>query len=61
MVYTPNEYAIIIGIDVDQKSFSFTVKNHDTMNNSHKIPASPENLCQHIRNSYNNKKGYLRL
>jgi transposase len=56
MVYSPNEYDIFIGIDVDQKSFSFNVKNHDTMNNSHKIPASPENLYQHIRNRYNNKR-----
>jgi transposase len=56
MVYTPNEYDIFIGIDVDQKSFSFTVKNHNTMNNSHKIPASPENLYQYIHNRYNNSK-----
>lgn len=61
MVYTPQEYDIFIGIDVDQKSFAFTVKNHDTMNNSYKIPASPENLYQHIHNRYNNKKGYLRI
>lgn len=56
MVYTPQEYDIFIGIDVDQKSFAFTVKNHDTMNNSYKIPASPENLYQHIHNRYNNKR-----
>ena len=56
MVYVPKEFDIFIGIDVDQKSFSFTVKNHDTMNNSYKIPASPENLYQHIRNRYNTKR-----
>lgn len=56
MVYSPNEYDIFIGIDVDQKSFSFTVKNHDTMSNSYKIPANPENLYQHIRNRYNNQR-----
>ncbi len=56
MVYTPSAYDIFIGIDVDQKSFAFTVKNHDTMNNSYKIPASPENLYQYIRNRYNAKR-----
>ena len=34
MVYSPNEYDIFIGIDVDQKSFSFTGKNHDTFRKS---------------------------
>jgi|GEM_PF-3128495 len=56
MIYSPNEYDIFIGINVDQKSFSFTVKNHDTMSNSYKIPANPENLYQHIRNRYNNQR-----
>jgi len=56
MVYTPQEYDIFIGIDVDAKSFSFTVKNHSTMNNAYKIPANPENLYQHIRNRHNNQK-----
>jgi transposase len=56
MLYSPNEFDVFIGIDVDQKSFAFTVKNHDTMSNSYKIPASPENLYQHIRNRYNTKR-----
>ncbi len=56
MAYSPKEYDIFIGIDVDKKSFSFTVKDHETMNRSHKIPASPENLYHHIKNLYNNKK-----
>jgi len=56
MPYTPQEYDIFIGIDVDAKSFSFTVKNHSTMNNAYKIPASPENLYQHIHNRYNNQR-----
>ena len=56
MVYSPTEYDIFIGIDVDQKSFSFTAKNHDNISRSHKIPADPENLYQFIRNMYNNKR-----
>lgn len=56
MAYNAKEFDIFIGIDVDQKSFAFTVKDHNTMMRSHKIPARPENLYQHIRHSYNNKK-----
>ncbi len=41
MVYNTQDYDIFIGIDVDQKSFSFTVKDHGQMNRSHRIPADP--------------------
>ena len=56
MAYDPKDFDIFIGIDVDQKSFVFTVKDHNQMKRSYKIPASPENLYHHIRNSYNNKR-----
>lgn len=56
MVYNPQEFDIFIGVDVDQKSFAFTVKDHTQMLRSHKIPANPENLYQYIRNAYNNQK-----
>ena len=56
MVYNSQDYDIFIGIDVDRKSFSFTVKDHGQMNRSHRIPADPENLYRHIENTYNGKK-----
>lgn len=56
MAYVQSNYDIFIGIDVDQKSFAFTVKDQNQMNRSHKVPANPENLYQHIRNVYNNKR-----
>ncbi len=56
MSYNQNEYDIFIGIDVDQKSFAFTVKDHNQMNRSHKIPANAENFYQHIRHTYTNKR-----
>ncbi|MDD5477603.1 MAG: hypothetical protein PHG87_05350 [Candidatus Omnitrophica bacterium] len=56
MAYNSQDYDIFIGIDVDQKSFSFTVKDHEQMNRSHRIPADPENLYRHIENTYNGKR-----
>lgn len=56
MAYNPKDFDIFIGVDVDQKSFAIAIKDHEHMIRSHKIPANPENLYHHIRNSYNNKK-----
>lgn len=54
--YSPGDYDTFIGIDVDKNSFSFTVKDHFTMNRSVKIPASPENLYNYIQNHFPNKQ-----
>jgi transposase len=56
MTYNPKHFDIFIGIDVDQKSFSFTVKDHEHMNISKRIPADPENLYHYITDTYNTKK-----
>jgi transposase len=56
MAYNQSDYDIFIGIDVDRKSFAFTVKDQNQMNRSHKIPAQAENLYRHIRNTYDNKR-----
>lgn len=56
MTYNSKDYDIFIGLDVDKKSFSFTVKDQEQMNRSHKIPADPENLYRHIKDMYNDKK-----
>jgi transposase len=47
---------VFVGIDVDKKSFSFTVKDHEQMNRSRKIPASPENIHRYIKNTYNGQR-----
>lgn len=54
--YAPNNYDIFIGIDTDKKSFSFTVKDHDSMTKSKKIPSSPEQMYNYISNVYSNKR-----
>ncbi len=54
--YSTGEYDIFVGIDVDKKSFAFTIKDHGVMEKSKKIPASPEQLYNHIRKTYAGKK-----
>lgn len=54
--YAPKNYDIFIGIDTDKKSFSFTARDHNTMVKSKKMPASPEQMYNYIRNTYGNKR-----
>jgi transposase len=56
LTYLPGEYDIFIGIDVDKKSFSFTVQDHDMMNRSKKMPSSPEQLYNYIGNNFSNRR-----
>lgn len=56
LTYFPKDYDIFIGLDVDKKSFSFTVKDHHTMQRSKKIPSNPEHLYNYIQNNYKDKK-----
>ncbi len=49
------EYDIFIGIDVDKKSFSFTVKDKN-MVNSKKIPSDAEQLSNYIKKRYPGKR-----
>ena len=56
ITYLKHDYDIFIGLDVDKKSYSFTVKDHDIMNTSKRIPASPEYFYNYIRNNYSNKR-----
>jgi transposase len=55
-VYSPRDYDIFIGIDVDKKSFAFTVKDHTTMKRSKKVPANPEQLYNYIQKNFNDKR-----
>jgi transposase len=45
-------YETFIGIDVDQKSYAFTVKDKMNLNSAHKIPARAENLYKYIATRY---------
>lgn len=54
--YHPNLYDIFIGIDVDKKSFVFTVKDHFTMNRTKKIPSIPEHLYNYIQRHFTGKR-----
>ncbi len=54
--YLPNNYDIFIGIDVDKRSYAFTVKDHNTMKRSKKIPSNPEHFYNYLNNTYKDKK-----
>ena len=54
--YSPRNYDIFIGIDVDKKSFAFTVRDHLNMKRSKKIPADSEQFCNYIQKNYNDQK-----
>ena len=56
MSYNVKDFDVFIGIDVDQKSYSFTVKEQEQTDRSCKIPARPENLYKYIKNMYNDKR-----
>jgi len=56
LTYPPCNYDIFIGVDVDKKSFSFTVQDHNTMSRSKKIPSSPEQLYNYIGNNFGNQR-----
>lgn len=54
--YSPEDYEVFIGLDVDKSSFSFAAKDHGIMNQTKKIPSQPDNLVQYIRKTYPGKK-----
>lgn len=45
-------YDTYIGIDVDQRSYAFTIKDRNHMNKAHKIPAHAESLYKYIVTRY---------
>jgi transposase len=55
-VYSPRDYNIFIGIDVDKKRFSITVKDEHLKNVSKTMPANPEVLYNYIHNQYIDQK-----
>lgn len=55
-IYSPKEYDIFIGLDVDKKQFCLTAQDHDTMNRAKAIPSEPEQLYNYVRNHFKNKR-----
>jgi transposase len=54
--YLPKDYDIFVGLDVDKNSISFTVKDHNNMRHSKKIPSNPEHFYNYLRKNFNGKK-----
>lgn len=54
--YSPKDYGIFIGIDVDKNKFSITVKDEHIKNVSKTMPAEPETLYNYIRNQYKDQR-----
>jgi len=54
--YLPNDYDLFVGLDVDKNSFSFTIRDHDTMNQSKRIPSEPQQLDHYMQKRFAGKK-----
>lgn len=54
--YLPKDYDIFVGLDVDKNSFAFTVKDHNRLNQSKKIPSEPEQLYHYMKNRFADKR-----
>ena len=54
--YLPSEYDVFIGIDVDKRSFAFTAQDNNIMSRSKKIPSSPEQMYNYIRNNFSDRR-----
>lgn len=50
------KYDVFVGIDVDKKSFAFTVTNNQMMLCNKKIPSQPEMLYNYIRNNFDSQR-----
>jgi len=54
--YSSKDFETFIGIDVDKKSYVFTVGDHYTLSRAKKIPAKPKHLYNFIQNNLTDKK-----
>lgn len=50
--YSPHDYAIFVGIDVDKNNFSVTVKDDHLININKTMPSDPEKLYYYIQNRF---------
>ena len=56
LTYSLRDYDKFIGIDVDKKSYVFSVGDHNSMKRAKKIPAIPENLYNYINKHFKEQK-----
>lgn len=54
--YSPRDFAVFIGIDVDKSKFSITVKDEHLKNISKTMPANPEGLYNYIQKQYKDQR-----
>ena len=54
--YNPKDFNIFIGIDVSKLSFSFTVRDHDSLCRSKRVPSDHMNLVNYIKNNFPDQK-----
>ncbi len=54
--YSPKDYNVFIGIDVDKSKFSITVKDDHLKNVSKAMPADPEALYNYIHNHHKDER-----
>mgnify|MGYP001615439922 CR=1 FL=1 len=54
--YLSKDYDTFIGIDTDKNSFSFTIRDRNTMIKSAKIPANPDILYNYIKKNLDPKR-----
>lgn len=54
--HLPKDYDIFIGLDVDDKNFSFTVQDHNAMNKTKTIPSEPEQLYNYAKRRFPGQK-----
>lgn len=55
--FIPREYDVFVGLDVDKKSFSATVVDHQMMmSRSLRMPSRPDNLLAYVRKHFPGQK-----
>lgn len=52
LTINPKDYDVVVGIDVDHKSYATTYLNHDHQGRSLKMPAHPESLCHYFQKRF---------
>lgn len=54
--FSPRDYDVFAGLDVDKKSISVTFTDHQGLLKSMRLPYSVEHLVNHVRKHYGDKK-----
>ena len=54
--FTPQDYDVFAGLDVDKRSISVTFTNHEGFIRSLRMPYSVEHLLNHVRKHFPDQK-----